>query len=345
MEEQLDVNLCYILGYITPIGNPAIEKSFLQKDCLEIINADPDVLEDVKYHFKVKGETHHCFLFGSVDIEFIHRQITRNGLITGLPLDEVPREKFLAYWLGVVNHIGGINTRNDVPELIIPLRLPEELSKNLIAFLKESKIPYFHGIGDSIIIKGVNCIDFLGKAYGTGVSKYSLSWKAHYNFARNYTKEGYLVNSVVEHVPKLRVAKKDPKAILPQKNKESDAGIDLTVISIEKILKIGSTDVYYFNTGLVIQPEPGYYFEIVPRSSISKTGWALANSVGIIDSSYRGCLLVVLSRMSPKTKDLELPCRIAQLIPRRIIPVDVEEIPMDRIEESSRGESGFGSSG
>ena len=51
-------------------------------------------------------------------------------------------------------------------------------------------------------------------------------------------------------------------------------------------------DVIYFKTGLSLQPSKGHYFEIVPRSSISKLPLSMANSVGIIDQHYTGEILV-----------------------------------------------------
>ena len=52
-----------------------------------------------------------------------------------------------------------------------------------------------------------------------------------------------------------------------------------------------------FGTGLCIQPPDGFYYMLVPRSSLSKTGWAMANSVGIIDPSYRGEIKVARDKI------------------------------------------------
>lgn len=78
------------------------------------------------------------------------------------------------------------------------------------------------------------------------------------------------------------------KAIPPTKGHPSDSGWDLQVIGVEKI----DGDVIYFKTGVSIQPPPGYYFELFPRSSISTLPISLANSVGVIDESYTGEVLV-----------------------------------------------------
>ena len=53
-----------------------------------------------------------------------------------------------------------------------------------------------------------------------------------------------------------------------------------------------------YDSYISVQPPEGYYFEIVPRSSISKLGYILTNSIGIIDPSYRGTLKVVLTKIN-----------------------------------------------
>lgn len=78
------------------------------------------------------------------------------------------------------------------------------------------------------------------------------------------------------------------KATPPTKGHSSDSGWDLQVIGVEKI----EGDVIYFKTGVSVQPPPGYYFELFPRSSISTLPISLANSVGVIDESYTGEVLV-----------------------------------------------------
>jgi deoxyuridine 5'-triphosphate nucleotidohydrolase len=129
-----------------------------------------------------------------------------------------------------------------------------------------------------------------------------------------------------------------PDAVKPSKERASDSGYDLTIL--EPVKSFGKTTLY--STGIKVVPEFGWYLDIVPRSSISKTGYMLANSVGIIDRTYTGEILVALIKVDDDAKDLELPCRIAQIIPRQIVNVDLIEV--DSFEETSRNDGGFGSS-
>jgi dUTP pyrophosphatase len=88
----------------------------------------------------------------------------------------------------------------------------------------------------------------------------------------------------------------DDRAEVPKKAHESDSGFDLKFIDIKKI----QGDVIFFRTGIQISPPIGYYFDIVPRSSISNLPLEMANSVGIIDEHYRGEILVPIRITHPE---------------------------------------------
>ena len=98
-----------------------------------------------------------------------------------------------------------------------------------------------------------------------------------------------------------------------------------------------------YDTGIAVQPPWGYYFELVGRSSISKTGYIVANSVGIIDASYTGSLKVALIKINKDAPDLELPARLVQLIPRQL--VHMEAIEVNDLAHTQRAGGGFGSTG
>lgn len=129
----------------------------------------------------------------------------------------------------------------------------------------------------------------------------------------------------------------DDLGIPPHKTRPSDSGFDLNLIGIRK--KIG--DVTLYGTGVSVEPPSGYYFDMVPRSSIIKSGYMLANSVGIIDQGYTGEIMVPLIKIDHDAPDLTLPCKIVQLIPRKWFPFHA--YPTDSLKESTRGKGGFGS--
>lgn len=139
--------------------------------------------------------------------------------------------------------------------------------------------------------------------------------------------------------PLFRWARTHPNAVAPTKSSVSDSGFDLTLI--ERARSVGAVE--FFRTGLKIQPAFGWYFDLVPRSSISKSGYMLANSVGVIDRGYTGEILVPLFKSDPHAADLTLPCRLVQIIPRQIIHAEIVEV--SDFDETIRSGGGFGSTG
>lgn len=137
----------------------------------------------------------------------------------------------------------------------------------------------------------------------------------------------------------IRVQLVHPEARLPKKEHVSDSGYDLTLLYEKK--RLGKTILY--GTGVIIEPPFGWYFDVVPRSSIIKHGYILANSVGVIDRSYRGEIFVPLIKIDESATDLELPARLVQLIPRPIVHFPVEL--RTSLTSTTRGSGGFGSTG
>jgi dUTP pyrophosphatase len=132
----------------------------------------------------------------------------------------------------------------------------------------------------------------------------------------------------------------DTRAVIPTRAGNQEVGYDLTII--EKIKDISPNTAMY-DSFISVQPPDGVYFEIVPRSSISKTGYILTNSIGIIDPSYRGTLKVVLTKINNEAPDFQLPNKRFQLIPRTFVSnmFDVKET--SNLTTTIRGSGGFGS--
>jgi dUTP pyrophosphatase len=129
-------------------------------------------------------------------------------------------------------------------------------------------------------------------------------------------------------------------AIIPFRADENEVGFDLTIIS--KVKDISSNTAMY-DSFISVQPPDGIYFEIVPRSSLSKTGYILTNSIGIIDPTYRGTIKVVLTKINPDAPDIELPNKRFQLIPRTFISNVFQVTEVRDLSNTSRGSGGFGS--
>lgn len=122
----------------------------------------------------------------------------------------------------------------------------------------------------------------------------------------------------------------------PLRSHSTDSGFDLSLLEVSHTIG----DVSFYRTGISVRPPPGFYFDLVPRSSLSKTGYMLAHGIGIIDMDYTGEILVPLRKVNHEAPDLELPIRLVQLIPRTwhaMTPVE-KELP-----STTRGEGAFGS--
>ena len=132
--------------------------------------------------------------------------------------------------------------------------------------------------------------------------------------------------------------KDDPNAVVPTKGTPFAVGYDLTAISVFKKLSDKTT---LYDTGIKVQPPNGYYTEIVPRSSLTKTGYCLSNSVGTIDSDYRGRLLIALTRIDESFPELTLPFTRCQLILRKHEDYTLTQVTS--LSETQRDCGGFGS--
>ena len=129
----------------------------------------------------------------------------------------------------------------------------------------------------------------------------------------------------------------------PQRGHASDAGLDLIAMSVEQ----KRHDIFFFDTGVSVQVSAGFYTEIVPRSSIIKTDFLLANSIGVIDPDYRGRIFVPFRHLGKgdgvEAAEQLLGQRIVQLLVRRLEPCTVEIVEM--LGTTERGSGGFGSTG
>lgn len=147
-------------------------------------------------------------------------------------------------------------------------------------------------------------------------------------------------------MPSITVKRLLPNAIVPTKAHDTDVGYDLTAVNLIDIItingRLADPGIFLYDTGIAVQPENGYYVEVVPRSSLAKSGYAMANSVGIIDPDYRGSIKIALVKTDRLAEDLQLPFRGFQLIVRKLEPSTIVETSGE-LTHTARGDGGFGS--
>ena len=142
---------------------------------------------------------------------------------------------------------------------------------------------------------------------------------------------------------KVKYIKLDPKAITPSYGTPFAAGADLYACMGEDVsIKAGETKL--FHTGIAMQIPDGLVGLIYARSGIAtKRGLAPANKVGVIDSDYRGEIMVSIYNHSSETQTIADGERIAQIVLTPYVTADFTLT--DSLDTTDRGSGGFGSTG
>ena len=147
----------------------------------------------------------------------------------------------------------------------------------------------------------------------------------------------------------VNIKKVDEWAHIPTKNSEFAAGYDLFACPEthdgKPVASILPGHMAKIRTGVAMSIPRGYFGAIYARSGIAtKKGLRPANCVGVIDSDYRGEIIVALYNDSEKTQIVAPGDRVAQLI---ISPyaVDAELVEVKELDDTVRGAGGFGSTG
>ena len=145
----------------------------------------------------------------------------------------------------------------------------------------------------------------------------------------------------------VKIKKLHEGAVIPSYAKPGDAGLDLTAVSYNYKKDI---DCHVYGTSIAVEIPEGYVGLVYPRSSNRKTDAYMPNSVGIIDSGYRGEIMVSFKLRDRDVKSIpqifkpyKVGDRIAQLI---IVPYPkIEFKVVDELSTTERGENGHGSTG
>ena len=141
----------------------------------------------------------------------------------------------------------------------------------------------------------------------------------------------------------VKVKKLRENAIIPTYASEFAAGADLYA-AIDEPVTIAPGETKFIPTGLAFEIPVGYAGFVYARSGLaSKRGLAPANKVGVIDSDYRGETMTALHNHGTEPQTVEPGERIAQMV---IAPyITANFILSDELEDTVRGEGGFGSTG
>jgi dUTP pyrophosphatase len=143
----------------------------------------------------------------------------------------------------------------------------------------------------------------------------------------------------------VRIKKLHKDAVIPVYAKPGDAGLDL--VATEKLTETAKQVSY--GTGISVEIPYGYVGLVFPRSSVRKYELELSNSVGVIDSGYRGEIQLTFNKTivgeiyAPSANIYETGDKIGQLV---ILPYPhINLVEVDELSETERGDGGFGSTG
>ena len=142
---------------------------------------------------------------------------------------------------------------------------------------------------------------------------------------------------------KVKIKKLSPEAVIPTYAKDGDAGMDMVAT---KIISDNLGAVTY-GTDIAIEIPKGFVGLIFPRSSIRKTNLQLSNSVGVVDSGYRGEIQATFNKIqgidNVERDSYKVGDRICQIMIIPHPPIQFEEV--EELNNTERGEGGFGSTG
>lgn len=140
----------------------------------------------------------------------------------------------------------------------------------------------------------------------------------------------------------LKIKKLNSNATIPSYGSKFAAGADL--YSCEDELSFAPGETKLVHTGIAMEIPEGYVGLVYARSGIAtKRGLAPANKVGVIDSDYRGEVMVALHNHSNEIQTIAANERVAQIVIAPYLAVDFTEV--EDLSDTLRGEGGFGSTG
>ena len=319
------IEKAYCLGFFINISE---FKSNFSDNCYELSNIDINFDNCIINCFKKFAD----IIFNDDDEDEENKNNISITLIDDKIIDDIKlsiknlmsfdNDQKKAFLRGLYEYSHLMTLEADTKDLILirPKIFDDDLITKIFDYVN---IPYIRE-PDQIIFKfGCSSVDLLGFLYSNINNNFSIK-------ATNYN---YLL-------PYCNFIKTDENAINPSKSNWSDVGFDLSII--KKIKDFNSKSSLY-DTGIKIQIPFGYYAEIVPRSSISKYGYILSNNIGIIDNSYRGNLMIALTKIADDANEIEFPFKCCQLIFKKQLYINLVEVTDRFTNQTKRNEGGFGS--
>ena len=140
--------------------------------------------------------------------------------------------------------------------------------------------------------------------------------------------------------PVLKVKKLDDKAVIPTRGSAKSAGLDLYATHP---VTLAPGDIRQVHTGIAAEIPDGYFGHLVTRSSLGSIGIRIASGASVIDSDYRGEILLYVINDGAYPYTIKHGDRCAQMVSVPYLTMTVEVV--NELSETTRGKGGFGSTG
>ena len=142
---------------------------------------------------------------------------------------------------------------------------------------------------------------------------------------------------------KILIKRLSKEVALPKYETQGSSGMDLSANVVSSInIEPGKKEI--IPTGIAISVPKGFEVQIRPRSGLAaKHNVTVLNTPGTVDADYRGELKVILINLGQETFKIEKGFRIAQMVLSPVVQAKFEEV--DNLDDTERGEGGFGSTG
>lgn len=142
---------------------------------------------------------------------------------------------------------------------------------------------------------------------------------------------------------KVSIKKLSPEAVLPTRGSLQAAGYDLYANN-DAVIEVAPHTTVKVGTGVAMAIPDGYFGGIFARSGLAtKRGLRPANCVGVVDSDYRGEIIVAVHNDTDEVQTIDIKERIGQIVVLPYLSVEFDEV--EELDETERGEGGFGSTG
>jgi dUTP pyrophosphatase len=138
---------------------------------------------------------------------------------------------------------------------------------------------------------------------------------------------------------KVRIKKLHPDAVIPTYAKHGDGAMDLRSVSVSHDY---TNDYLEYDTGIIYEIPEGYIGLLLPRSSITNKNMVLKNSIGLIDSGYRGSIKFRFIQVGG-VNIYDIGDKVGQILILPYPQIELEEV--EELSDSERNIGGFGSSG